>query len=374
VDAASTAPIEGRVLHEPVTGAGLFGAAGTVPVTVAAPAERSGVVSANPRSVDETVPWCGQAVEVSGRPVFVLHGSVPAYRDLTEGDSGADVRQLQAALRECGYRLTVDGVVGPGTAAAINKLYVDSGYHAVTDVAAALSAGQPPSPDTSSGVTAQPAAFTVASGVPPTSEPAPAPAPTPSVVAPRGELVFVPALPRITSVLPAGSYVSADPVMVLALEGDVFTMQLTGEQKAAVEAGQQLVVSRGDWAVTTSVPDLPVLPQYDDSGAPSFPVRVPLPGPPPAESNGQQGQFTIETGSGETYPTVVPVSAIYEDAAGQTYVLLAPTTREGGTDGQSPPAGRRVTIRVLESVQGYVAVKSDDEALQPGGEVVIGAR
>jgi hypothetical protein len=34
----------------------------------------------------------------SGRPVFVLQGEVPAYRDLVPGISGNDVRQLKLAL------------------------------------------------------------------------------------------------------------------------------------------------------------------------------------------------------------------------------------------------------------------------------------
>ncbi len=342
-----TAPIESRTLTAQVTGVGVFEAAGTIPVTVAAPNGMSGVVTAAPRSVGETVPWCGQAVEVSGRPVFVLHGTVPAYRDLTEGDSGADVRQLQTALKECGYRVTVDGVFGPGTAAAITKLYQVSGHTAVTDPAAALAAGEP------AGRSSSPAS---------------------AVVVSRGEVVFVPAPPRITNVLPVGSYVTADPVVELALAGDVFTLHLTAEQKAAVTAGQRVTITRDGWTATVILPDLPVVPEYDDSGAPSFPVHVPLPDLSPAGSNGQQGQFTITTGSDQAYPTVVPVSAIHEDPSGQPYVLLAPAAHATGTGGPTSTLGTRVPVRVLESVQGYVAIESDDDALHPGDEVVIGDR
>ncbi|HVV24671.1 MAG TPA: peptidoglycan-binding protein [Pseudonocardiaceae bacterium] len=40
---------------------------------------------------------------VNGEPVVLLYGSVPAYRDLSEGDSGSDVEQLNADLAALGY-------------------------------------------------------------------------------------------------------------------------------------------------------------------------------------------------------------------------------------------------------------------------------
>ena len=38
-------------------------------------------------------------VEVAGRPLFVFPGTVPAYRNLSPGETGTDVAQLQAGLR-----------------------------------------------------------------------------------------------------------------------------------------------------------------------------------------------------------------------------------------------------------------------------------
>ena len=40
---------------------------------------------------------------VDGSPVVLLYGSVPLYRDLRQGESGADVRQVNAALVALGY-------------------------------------------------------------------------------------------------------------------------------------------------------------------------------------------------------------------------------------------------------------------------------
>lgn len=57
------------------------------------------------------------------RPVIVMTGAVPAFRDLAEGSEGADVRQLQEFLRDAGYLKvrTPDGTFGRATTAAVKK-------------------------------------------------------------------------------------------------------------------------------------------------------------------------------------------------------------------------------------------------------------
>lgn len=69
-------------------------------------------------------------VEVAGRPLFVFQGTVPAYRNLSEGESGTDVAQLQAGLQSLGYSTGGDtsGVFGPGTASAVAAYYTALGY------------------------------------------------------------------------------------------------------------------------------------------------------------------------------------------------------------------------------------------------------
>lgn len=81
-------------------------------------------------------------LRVNGRPLLVLPGAFPAYRDLTQGDQGDDVTQLQTALQHLGYGLRPDGDFGAATARALTRLYKDRGYQVPTTAAEEGAAGQ----------------------------------------------------------------------------------------------------------------------------------------------------------------------------------------------------------------------------------------
>lgn len=71
------------------------------------------------------------AYRVDGSPVVVLYGQVPAYRQLSEGTAGADVRQLNRDLVALGFA-TAAGLSSPGyfswqTAAAVEELQAHLG-------------------------------------------------------------------------------------------------------------------------------------------------------------------------------------------------------------------------------------------------------
>ncbi|MGI5251308.1 peptidoglycan-binding protein [Actinacidiphila glaucinigra] len=70
-------------------------------------------------------------MQVNGRPVFVLRGSVPMYRSLGPSSSGDDVRQLQSALRRIGHDPgAVSGDYRQGTASAVGRWYQGKGFQA----------------------------------------------------------------------------------------------------------------------------------------------------------------------------------------------------------------------------------------------------
>jgi len=65
----------------------------------------------------------------SGRPLFVLQGDVPAYRDLVPGLKGDDVRQLEKALSRLGFDPgPTDGVYDRRTSAAVARWYSSRGW------------------------------------------------------------------------------------------------------------------------------------------------------------------------------------------------------------------------------------------------------
>ncbi|MDR0625791.1 MAG: hypothetical protein LBG11_00800 [Bifidobacteriaceae bacterium] len=72
-------------------------------------------------------------LEVEGNPVFLLHGSIPLWRDLAVGMSGIDVDTLRAALTELGYSAGSTAAATPydqDLAGAVDALYAAGGYPA----------------------------------------------------------------------------------------------------------------------------------------------------------------------------------------------------------------------------------------------------
>ncbi|MDE0708969.1 MAG: peptidoglycan-binding protein [bacterium] len=71
------------------------------------------------------------AVEVSGRPVFLLQGGIPVYRDLLPQAEGPDVRQVEEALARLGYLSEEpDELWTPATEVAVEAWYAAAGYEA----------------------------------------------------------------------------------------------------------------------------------------------------------------------------------------------------------------------------------------------------
>jgi peptidoglycan hydrolase-like protein with peptidoglycan-binding domain len=68
----------------------------------------------------------------TNKPVVLLNGATPASRSLSQGDSGPDVRQLNADLVALGFATRADldpsaGYFGPATAAALGRLQAKFG-------------------------------------------------------------------------------------------------------------------------------------------------------------------------------------------------------------------------------------------------------
>jgi peptidoglycan hydrolase-like protein with peptidoglycan-binding domain len=82
------------------------------------------------RLVDQgaTVKRGDELYRVNERPVILLYGAVPMYRNLAPGAAGVDVRQLETNLAKLGYEgFTVDGAYTASTAAAVRAWQSDTG-------------------------------------------------------------------------------------------------------------------------------------------------------------------------------------------------------------------------------------------------------
>src|SRR5580698_4518802 len=92
---------------------GTLGDAGSYTVVVPGSSAGSGGPAGSSGSGASTFTWLpsagqtirqGQAIyQVSGSPVVLLYGNVPAYRDLSEGMTGSDVTELNTDLVKLGY-------------------------------------------------------------------------------------------------------------------------------------------------------------------------------------------------------------------------------------------------------------------------------
>jgi hypothetical protein len=133
-------PVEERILTSDVItrGTARFGLPQSISLAPSPLKSGAGVIT--------TLPMRGDQLEegdilltVSGRPVFVLQGDIPVYRDLFPGLTGEDVRQLEAALKRLRFDPgPVDGVFDEQTTVAVADWYRSTGYVSFTATAEQL--------------------------------------------------------------------------------------------------------------------------------------------------------------------------------------------------------------------------------------------
>lgn len=127
-----TVPVEQRELSANLVlrGSLSFDEAASISVP-AASGEESGtrVVTKAPPDVGSDIVEGQVIAEISGRPVIVLAGALPVFRDLRSGSTGDDVEQLEQALERLGFSPgVVDGTYDAATEAAVDRLYAANGY------------------------------------------------------------------------------------------------------------------------------------------------------------------------------------------------------------------------------------------------------
>lgn len=281
---------------------------------------------------------------VSGRPVFLLEGAIPSFRDLGTGMSGPDIAQLERALRGLGLEPgPVDGIFGSATAEAVAVMYRRAGFAPLVATAATLAQARPTEALLVAGAMAQP-----------------------GLQVPSDEVVFVPSLPVRVSDLPAPAGSQLGRTLATVTDSDVvIDALLPVEQAGRVHPGTRVVVDEPSLGIDTVGRVSSIAPRAGTDGADSFHVAfgVTVPDPPPALV-GASVRLTIPIRSTRTAGLTVPVSA----------VSLGP---DGGSRVEkSVPGGTEfVEIRTGFSADGYVTVVPEEKgSLSAGDHVVVGLR
>jgi peptidoglycan hydrolase-like protein with peptidoglycan-binding domain len=328
--ATTTVPIEVRDLVVSDDYEGELGFGETDAVT----AGRSGVVT-GVTPVGTTVGPGDVLFDLDLQPTVLLHGGVPAFRDLSVGsDPGADITQLEQALVDLGFG---DGV-------AVDGEFTEATADAVKAWEGALGRADPDG------------------------------------VVTLGDVLFAPTDVRIAEVtVDTGTQVQsgADVVQVTATT-KVVTLGLTVDQVANVEAGTPVTVTLpDDTEATGKIIDVSSEPTTDDSagngdaggdaggdgGEETFPVTIALDDPAAADAF-ESGTVDVSVERGRTEDaTAVPVIA-----------LLA--LREGGyavqvVDDSQPEGYRLVPVDVGTIADEWVQISGD--GIQAGVDVVVPA-
>lgn len=343
-----TAPVSYGVLRTTVVFRGTFSSGRTISFTPSAevapggsgPPARSLVVSGIAAHLGTQVRPGQVLLDVSDRPVFVLTGAVPAFRDMVQGESGGDIGQLQAALAQLGYGSNPDryGIFGPGTAAAVRQFYAAIGFPVPLASAAAAGAG-------GSGKHGRAA--------------------PPPVEVPMSEAMFLPSFPATVTHLPGhvGSQAAA-PLVSVSLGGLHLTGRLDPADAGEIRAGMRVQVLSAtaggqSGGVVGSVGQVVA---GGSGAAPYVPVRIRPTGTWPRSWAGQNVQLTITAAATRGPVLAVPEAAVSAGANAVTYVLV-----------RGPDGGRRVPVRTGVSANGLVQVTPSRGGLARGDRVVIGS-
>ena len=340
-------------------------------VAVTPPAALTGVVTAVDRAVGDTLSPGSVPFRVNGRPVFVLEGTFPLYRDIGPGDEGDDVLALQKGLLAAGYALgRPDGKYGPQTQAAVRSMYRAAGYPApevAVEVPAGPGATPPRTPPSASGVqgsSGTPAAGAEgraaagdagAVGAPATATGAAAANKVPWVL--QSEVMTVPRLPAaIDTITTVGTSITGETTLLTLGAGQVvLTATLPQASVGALSVDAAALFT-------------------DDAGAESTARVVAL---DPAETGevvvslftggavraGSSYVLTIDNPAAEDGERLLaPVAAIVH-RADRAHVYV----RDGG-------GFREVAVEVEATVGGVAAITAVDaaDALDEGTEVRIG--
>ena len=310
-----------------------------------------------------------QLAGIDGEPLFALAGRVPAWRDITPGESGPDVAELQRALASLGYYQGGDtpGFFGTATQDAVTAYYEHLGY-------TPPAAGGVPMTDVIF-MPSLPAKVIVVNGAQGQQPGQPF-----LEVAARGSLALNGELPpayaaqvkrglkvkifdEVTGIRAAGTIASVGTATTIAPVGTI--VNVGGGAASASSAGSAGSGSASSGAAgsgSTGTAGSSSAGSAANPGAtPFIPLTVRPSRPLPAALNGENVLVTVDTGRTEGPVLTVPVAAIVTTGSGTSYVTVAGA---GGKQAQ-------VAVTPGISENGYVQVTAATAGKLAAGDSVV---
>jgi len=311
-----------------------------------------------------------QLAEIDGEPLFALVGRVPAWRDITPGESGPDVAELQKALAALGYYQDGDtpGFFGTATQDAVSAYYEHLGY-------TPPAAGGVPMTDVifMPSLPAKVIAVNGAKGQQP-GQPF-------LELAARGSLALtgelspayaaqvkpglkVKLFDEVTGIRAAGTIAEVGTATTIAPVGTI--VNVGGGSASVSAAGSAGSGSAGSGSTGSGSTGAAAGSGNSGSAAnpgatPFIPLTVNPSNPLPAALNGENVLVTVDTGRTEGPVLTVPVAAIVTTGSGTSYVTVA-----GGHGKQT-----QVPVTPGISENGYVQVTPVTAGKLGAGDSVV---
>jgi len=314
-----TVPLESRRLMSEVVTRGTVGYGSPNTITLPASSIRPGnrIVTVAPQE-GVVLNEGGVAMSISGRPVIVIQGDRPTYRDLVEGSAGDDARQLEAALIRMGHNPgPEDGLFDRRTRDAVTGLYAVLGFQPFNG------------------------------GLP------------------VDEILFIPHLPvRVGEVAVKPGAVPDGPVMTVTSSEVAGAGSLSAEDAKLVRTGLPATIEDPDKGLkaTGTVSKVATTPGTDGVEPQRFFLEV-IPKDAPTALIGSSVVVNITVSSTEGEVLAAPLAALSTAADGTTRLEVV-----------KPDGTRRpIVVRPGLVAKGLVAVTPVGETLNAGDLVVVGA-
>jgi len=302
--------------------------------------------------------------EIDGEPLFALSGRVPAWRDMTPGESGPDVAELQKSLASLGYYTGGDtaGFFGPATQDAVSLYYEHLGYTApatggmpMTDViflpslpakVIAVNGAQGQQPGQPFLELAARGSLALTGELPPTY---------------AGQVktgLKVQIFDEVTGIHATGTVADVGTATTITPVGAI--VNVGGGSTSVGSAGPTGAGSTGAGSAGTSGSGSSGS-GTNPGGTPFIPLTVNPSKPLPAALNGENVLVTVETGRTEGPVLTVPVAAIVTTGSGTSYVTVV------GADSKQT----QVPVTPGISENGYVQVTLVHAGQLAAGDSVV---